>query len=111
MPKLEFFYHQFTDLKGNYAADKIEICDAIAISFIKMEYPFLIDNIKNNLQKEGSRFDQKLNEIPEARDLLQIVFNRKQPQNQTQNQKRTSNRELMSMVLKGKFDQPDSQPN
>ena len=49
--ELEFFYHQFTDLNGNYAADKIEICDAIAISFIKMEYPMLIDNIKNNLQK------------------------------------------------------------
>lgn len=108
--ELEFFYHQFTDLNGNYAADKIEPCDAIAISFIKMEYPMLIDGIKNNLQRrdlrEGDRFDPNLNEIPEVRNLLQIVFNLREKN--PQNKKRTSDRELMRMVLKGKFDQKTS---
>jgi uncharacterized membrane protein YozB (DUF420 family) len=108
--ELEFFYHQFTDLNGNYAADKIEICDAIAISFIKMEYPMLIDNIKNNLQKidldEGYRFDPKLNSTLEVQRLLQIAFNLREKN--PQNQKRTSNRDLMRMVLTGKFDQKTS---
>ena len=108
--ELEFFYHQFTDLNGNYAADKIEICDAIAISFIKMEYPMLIDDIKNNLQKidlnERDRFDPKLNSTLEVQRLLQIAFNLREKN--PQNQKRTSNRDLMRMVLKGKFDQKTS---
>ena len=108
--ELEFFYHQFTDLNGNYAADKIEICDAIAISFIKMEYPMLIGDIKNNLQKidlnEGDRFDPKLNSTLEVQRLLQIAFNLREKN--PQNQKRTSNRDLMRMVLTGKFDQKTS---
>jgi len=104
--ELEFFYHQFTDLNGNYAADKIEICDAIAISFIKMEYPFLIDDIKKNLQNKGGGYDPKLDKVPEAKNLLRIVFSF--AERNPQNQKRTSNPELMRMVLKGKFDQKTS---
>jgi len=110
--ELEFFYHQFTDLNGNYAADKLEICYAIAISFIKMEYPFLIDDIKKNLQNKGDGYDPKLDKVPEAKNLLRIVFDPFDPiERNPKNQKRTSNRELMRMVLKGKFDQQDSKPN
>ena len=117
--ELEFFYHQFTDLDGNYAANKIERCDAIAISLIKMEYPALIDDIKNNLQKmnaEEFRINKKILDPLETgiadilvQKLTQIAYNRSEPR--PQNPKRTSNKELMRMVLEVKFDQKNSQPN
>ena len=84
-----------------------------------MEYPRTIDDIKNNLQKidltESDRRNSylKLEERKpqDAQNLLTIAFNLNLREKTPQNQKRTSNRDLMRMVLKGKFDQPDSQTN
>ena len=118
--ELEFFYYHFKDLEGNYAANKLALCDAIGINFIKMEFPWLIADIKVALEtgnliltgKGQKNSDTDSNDAEYyllAKKLGGIVCsqNFKTPNELEEKafEERSSNPELMRMVLRGFFDQ------
>lgn len=70
--ELEFFYHCFRDITGIPAPHFVTVCDVIAISYVKVKYPFLIEFFKSEKSKPT------LSDVAAFRELIKSDGNNSQ---------------------------------